>query len=150
MIKETVRKHMNRRTKIVGLVGIVFYMCVGYFLKFMNMYYYADWKRNYDLLNHHLEAAHVHGILLSFMLLFYSFFVEVSALDGRWRRIGANLAIGGSVLMPLTPVTAKAPAFFGVGCALVSHLGVIMILAAMVILAWGHIKSVPCEQRTKA
>ncbi len=150
MTKEVVRKHMNRPTKIVGLVGIVCYMGLGYFLKIMKMYYSVGWKKEYGLLDHHLEAAHVHGILLGFMLLFYSFFVEVSGLDERWKGIGSSLAIGGMILMPLTPLTAKVPVFFGLTGGILSHLSVIMIIGAMVILAWGHIKKVPGGQRKRA
>ncbi len=150
LINEMIRKHMNRPTKIVGLVGIVCYMGLGYFLKIMKMYYSVGWKKEYGLLDHHLEAAHVHGILLSFMLLFYSFFIEVSGLDDRWKKVGSNLAIGGMILMPVVPLTAKVPVFFGFTSGLISHLSVIMIIGAMVILAWGHIKKVPIEQRKRA
>ena len=149
MVKDAVRKHMNHSTKIAGLLGIIFYMGLGYFLKIMKMYY-SGWKKDFGLLDHHLEAAHVHGMLLGFMLLFYSFFVEVSCLDAQWKRIGSKLAIGGAILMPLAPLTAKVPAFFGLGSVIISHLSVIMLIGAMVILAWGHIKKLPDEQRVRA
>lgn len=139
MSKEIVRKHMNHPTKIAGLLGIVFYLGLGYLLKIMKMYY-TDWKKEFGLLDHYLGAAHVHGILLSFMLLFYSFFVEVSGLDEQWKRVSSNLAIGGAVLMPLTPLTQKVPEFLGNGSILVNHLSIIMLICAMAILAWGHIK----------
>ena len=141
MVKEIVKKHMDRPTKIVGVSAIVFHLSIGYFLKIMDMYYRTVWKENYGVLRHYLENVHVHGMMMSFFLLFYSFFIEVSDLDENWKRIASRLAIGGAVLMPFTPLGEQAPAFFGAWGGILSHLAVIMVIGASIALALGHINT---------
>ncbi|MFQ5646754.1 MAG: hypothetical protein ACE5GM_07485 [bacterium] len=136
MVKEVVRKHINRRAKIVGLVGILVYICLGYFLKIELMYNYVNWTKNFATMRGYLKAAHVHGLTLSFIILFYSFFVEVSDLTDQQKKVGTSLAIGGVVLMPLTLVMGA----FDIRIALLSHMAVLMVISAVGILAWGHLK----------
>ena len=136
MVSEVVKRHVNRPAKIVGLVGIFLYLCLGYYLKIKLMYDYADWTKNYALMKNYLRAAHVHGLTLSIILLFYAFLVEFAELGDQLKKIGTYLAIGGVVLVPLNLVTAA----FGFKNAAHSQLGVLMILSAVGILVWGHLK----------
>lgn len=136
MVKEVVKRHVNRPAKIVGLLGIFIYLCLGYYLKIKLMYDYENWTKNFALMKNYLRAAHVHGLLMSVILLFYAFLVEFAELGGQLKRVGTYLAIAGTILVPLNLVGSA----FGFKNALLSHLGVLMVLTAVGILVWGHLK----------
>ena len=53
------------------------------------MYDYADWTKNFALMKNYLRAAHVHGLTMSIILLFYAFLVEFAELGDQIKKIGS-------------------------------------------------------------
>ena len=136
MVTEIVRRHLNQPAKKVALVTLFLYLCLGYFLKIQLNFDRQNWTENFPVMRGYLRAAHVHGLTLSFLLIFYSFLIEFSGLGEKIKKVAVTLAICGCVLMPLTLVLSA----FNIKIMILSHLSVIMILTAVGILAVAHLR----------
>jgi len=136
MVHEIIRRHLNQPAKLTGIVGLCVYLSLGYLLKIKLTYDYANWTNNYALLRGYLRAAHVHGLTLSFLIIFYAFLIEFSGLGDKLKKVAVTLAISGVILMPITLVLSG----FGIKILILSHISIIMIISSVFILAAAHIK----------
>jgi len=136
MVNEIVKRHLNQPAKKVAIIQMLAYLCLGYFLKIMLNHYRATWTApEYAMMKGYFRAAHVHGLTLSFTLLFYSFLINFSGASEKVKIIGVTLAILGMTLMPLSLVLSG----FGIKLLILSHAAVIMIIASVGILAYAHL-----------